>query len=103
IDADLLVFPVLQDDRDSTAGIDEASGGELTATYQRGEFNRKPCEIGATQLGERWKTKRVALIGVGPRAELNVERIWRMASCAGMTARQQHRARLALHVPADWT
>ena len=26
-----------------------------------------------------------------------------MAAFAGTTARQQHRGRLALHVPADWT
>ena len=100
---DLLVFPVIQDERNFTAGVDEASGGELTAAFERGEFKGKPCEIWTTQLGERWTTKRVAMIGVGLRAELNVERVRRMAACAGIAARQQHRSRLALHVPTDWT
>jgi leucyl aminopeptidase len=102
-DADLLIVPVVQDERGASAEFDRASGGELTAAFDRGEFAGKPCELWLAHLANGWKTRRLAMVGVGPRAELSVERIRRMAACAGQAARQQRRQRLAFHLPADWT
>ncbi len=103
IDTDLLVLPVVQDQRAFVDPIDAATGGELRTAFERTEFSGKPCEIWLTRPGDGWRSPRVALIGVGPRAELNVERVRRMAACAGLTARQQRRGRLAFHLPPDWT
>ena len=103
IDADFLVLPVTQDQRDFAEPIDKAVDGELGAAYARGEFHGKPCELWQTQLGDAFRTRRVAVIGVGPRAELTVERVRRMAACGAMAARQQRRSRLAFYLPHDWT
>jgi leucyl aminopeptidase len=103
VEADLLVVPVVQDDRTAVALFDEASGGELAAAFERGAFSGKPCETWFESGGDGWRTRRIAMVGVGPRAELSVERVRRMAAVAGMTARQQRRCRLAIHIPPDWT
>ncbi len=102
-EADLLIVPVVQDDRSASAEFDRASGGELNAAFDRGEFTGKLCELWLTHLGNGWKTRRVAMVGVGPRGELGVERIRRMAACAGQAARQQRRLRFAFHLPPDWS
>jgi leucyl aminopeptidase len=103
IEADLLAIPVAQDDRAAAANFDNASGGDLAAAFERGEFTGKPCEVWITRCAGGWKTPRVMVVGVGPRGELNIERVRRMAACVGLTARQQRRARVAFHVPSDWS
>jgi len=103
LDVDLLVVPVVQDDRAAMQIFDEATGGELSMAHERGAFTGKPCELWFTQAGDRWRTRPLVMIGVGPQSELNVERVRRMAACAGMSARQQRRGRLAFCLPASWT
>jgi leucyl aminopeptidase len=103
IEADFLVVPAFQDEPGASAMVDAAAGGELGAAFDRGEFAGKPCELWLAQFDTAWKTRRGAIVGVGRRAELDVERIRRMASCAVMTARQQRRGRVAFHLPSDWT
>ena len=103
VEADLLAIPIAQDDRAAAAAFDKASSGELTMAFERTEFCGKPCEVWITRCASGWKTTGIILVGVGPRGDLNVERVRRMASCVGMTARAQRRSRVAFHVPADWT
>jgi leucyl aminopeptidase len=102
VEADLLVVPVIQDDRASITVIDQATGGEASRAFERRAFRGKPCESWLAD-GQDWRTRRIAMVGVGPRADLSVEGVRRMAASAGFIARQQRRSRLAIHIPADWT
>jgi leucyl aminopeptidase len=103
IEADLLVVPVAQDDRAAVGPFDQAVQAELSAVFDAGAFTGKPCEVWLTQAADTWRTRRLAMLGVGPRGDLDVERVRRMAAVAGMTARQQRRSRLAFHLPPDWS
>jgi leucyl aminopeptidase len=102
IEADLVAIPIAQDDRAAAAAFDKASRGELSAAFERSEFTGKSCEVWITRCASGWKTTSVILVGVGPRAELGVERVRRMASCAGVYARNQRRARVGIQLPDDW-
>lgn len=103
LDADLIVIPIAQDDRAAASAFDKAGGGEVSGAFERAEFIGKSCEVFVTRCSSGWKTTSVILVGVGPRADLGVERVRRMASCAGVYGRNQRRARVAFHIPGDWT
>jgi leucyl aminopeptidase len=103
LDADLLAIPIAQDDRAAASAFDKAATAELSSAFERSEFTGKSCEVWITRCASGWKTTSVILVGVGPRADLNVERVRRMASCAGVYARTNRRTRLAFHIPEDWT
>ena len=98
IDAELLVFPVFEDDdlRDQPE-LDEASAGEIGQARQRGEFRGKLFEIFVTPVTRPgWKAQRLALIGAGPRKECTAEVLRRVAIVAGLTARYRRLARIAV-------
>ena len=104
IDADLVAVPVPQDHNGAFAWLDHATGGELNSALQRGEFNGKACEI---WVGPATSTKgggrRFIAVGLGPRAEVSVERVRRAGACVGLTARQHRRARLAFALGEAWS
>jgi leucyl aminopeptidase len=98
IDADLLVFPVLDDDDlADEPDLDQASGGEISAARRRGEFKGKPYELFITTV-RGWKAPRVALVGLGSRKEFAIDRLRRAASTAGLAARQRGMTRMAIVV-----
>ncbi|HEX2458787.1 MAG TPA: M17 family peptidase N-terminal domain-containing protein, partial [Vicinamibacterales bacterium] len=98
IDADLLVFPVLDDDNlADEPDLDQASGGEISAARRRGEFKGKPYELFITTV-RGWKAPRVALVGLGSRKEFAIDRLRRAASTAGLAARQRGMTRMAIVV-----
>jgi leucyl aminopeptidase len=97
IDSDLLVVPIFEDDDLKDAdGVDAASGGEVVRARERGEFKGKAYDVLATSLGAGWKTPRVVLVGAGKRSELSAERLRRVATIGGLTARQRRLTRMAL-------
>ena len=104
IDADLVAIPIPQDHDGAFGWLDRATGGELDSALQRGEFNGKVCEIwmapGVNPTGPR---RQFLAVGVGPRAELSVERVRRVGACVGLTARQHRRARLAFALGETWS
>ena len=96
IDADILVFPLLDDDDlASEPDLDQASGGEVSAARRRGEFKGKPFEVFITTV-RGWKAPRVALVGLGSRKEFSIDRLRRAASTAGLAARQRGLTRMAI-------
>jgi leucyl aminopeptidase len=98
IDADLLVFPLLDDDNlADEPDLDPASGGEISAARRRGEFKGKPFDVFITTV-HGWKAPRVALVGLGSRKEFAVDRLRRAASTAGLAARQRGLTRMAIVV-----
>ena len=86
---DMLFVPVFQDDDqgDVVPGLDAATGGEIGRARSSGEFRGKPYESFITGAIEgRWKCKRIAFVGVGPRKDLDVERLRRVAAACSYTA-----------------
>ena len=70
-------------------------GDDLRSALERGEFRGKPYEIYVARTpASGWRAARVVFVGGGPRGEINVERIRRMATTAAQAARQQRRARI---------
>jgi leucyl aminopeptidase len=102
LDADVVVIPVFQDGPSDREVWDAACGGDILASYQRGEFSAKLCEqLSAHPTG--WRARRLLLVGVGPRAAFSPERARRAGTCAALTARLQRRARVAIVVPEGWS
>ena len=101
IDADLVVIPVYQDEPFDRDAWDDACGGDILASYARGEFAAKVCEQLLAQPSG-WQSRRLMLVGVGPRAAFNSDHARRAGACAALTARQQRRSRLGVVVPAEW-
>ena len=98
LEADLLVVPVFENDSLSDEpDLDSACGGEYAAARARGEFTGKLFEQLVTTLdGKDWKTRRVLWIGAGPRGDMTMERVRRLATVGGLIARQRRFGRMAI-------
>jgi leucyl aminopeptidase len=89
VTADMMFVPVFFEDTNlaDLAGLDAATGGEITRARGSAEFRGKPYEFFITRVVEdRWKADRVALVGAGSRADLDVERMRRVAAACSYTA-----------------
>ena len=96
ISADLLVIPVfVDDDLADEPGLDGATGGELGRARARGEFTGKPYEMLAVATST-WKCPRSLLVGLGPRKEVTTDHLRRLATIAGLGARQRRLTRVAV-------
>jgi leucyl aminopeptidase len=96
--ADLLVIPVFSDDDlADEAGLDQASGGEITRARARGELTGKLYEVvAAPTASTSWKTPRAVLIGAGQRKDLTRDHLRRIAVVGGLFARQRRLTRVAV-------
>ena len=101
IAADIIATPVYQDERDATSSLNDATGGELGAAFDRGEFAGKVCDLW-TSHASGWKTTRLLVIGAGKRSEFDADRARRIGSAIAINARQQRRARIAIALPAGF-
>ena len=98
IDADLLIVPWFEDDAAGTAGVDAATAGEIARAVEAGEFQAKPFELFLAPVTDRaWRAKRVALIGGGS-GERGSALIRKLATAAGLAARQRRVGRVAFAV-----
>ena len=98
IDADLLIVPWFEDDAAGTAGVDAATAGEIARAVDAGEFQAKPFELFLAPVTDRaWRAKRVALIGGGS-GERGSALIRKLATAAGLAARQRRVGRVAFAV-----
>src|SRR5690242_15843888 len=90
-DVDLIIIPIAQDHAAAAASRhDGPLGGDLQSALARGEFRAKANEIYVARVpAGHWKASRIVFVGGGPRAEINVERLRRMAVTAAQVARQQ--------------
>ena len=95
-DVDLIAIPIAQDHAAAAASrYDGALGEDLRSALERGEFAGKPYEVYVARMpASGWRAARVVFVGGGPRDEINVERIRRMATSAAQVARHQRRARI---------
>ena len=102
IDADLLIIPWFQEDGPNALvgnnAIDPATGGEIARALTSKEFQAKPFELLLTAItGQGWRARRVALIGGGS-GERGSDLIRKLATAAGLAARQKRVARAAFAV-----
>ena len=95
-DVELIIIPIAQDHAVAAAGRYEgALGDDLKSALDRGEFSAKANEIYiARAAAPGWKAARIVFVGGGPRREISVERVRRMAVTAAQVARQQKRTRI---------
>ena len=102
IDVDLLVIPLFEGEApDAVAGLDAATAGEFARALSRKEFRASPYEQFVTPVVEKkWRARRVALLGAG-RAEGVSDRLRRLATMAGLSARQKRESSLAFVVRGD--
>ncbi|MCU1383424.1 MAG: pepA [Acidobacteria bacterium] len=99
IDADLLIVPLFQGEGTAAiADLDAATGGDLGRALATKEFQAKPYELSfATIADKTWRTRRVMIIGGGS-AERGTDLVRKLASAAGLAARQRSVARAAFVV-----
>lgn len=101
IEADLLAIPVFQDDQSTIPALDPVTHAEIATAFERGEFTGKACEL-LSLTPANWRTRRLLLVGAGPRGEFGAESARRIGASVTIAARQQRRSRIAIAVPDGW-
>ncbi len=102
VQADLVVLPWFEGDRvDDVPGLDQATGGEFSRALSTQEFVAKPFDLyGAPVVSPGlWRARRIALIGAGARSALTSAVVRRLATTAGLAARQRRASSLAFACP----
>jgi leucyl aminopeptidase len=102
-DVDLILIPWYDDDGPSAvASLDAATGDEISRALSTREFQAKPFEqFFAASADARWRTRRVALLGAGRRAESGTDIVRKLATAAGLAGRQRRLARVGFMVRAN--
>jgi leucyl aminopeptidase len=96
VDTDLLIVPVFEGDSSirDLEGMDAATGGAVGRGLASGEIRGTAYELFLTPL-TGWKAARIGLIGAGKPEDFSTERLRRVATAAGLMARQRRVSRLA--------
>jgi leucyl aminopeptidase len=97
VDTDLLVVPWFEGETDDVEpGMDAATRGEIARAIGSREFQAKRYEMFFALVTDgKWQARRILLIGGGRRPDNASEIIRKLASAAGLTARQKRIARVA--------
>ena len=97
LDTDFLFIPVFDQERisDVIPGLDAATGGTVGRALSSGEMQGRLFDLLLTPLSSPWRSSRLALIGAGKPADFTTDRLRRLATAAGLTARQRRVARVA--------
>ena len=100
VDVDLLVIPWFEDESpDAVAGLDSAAAGELARALARREFRAAPYDLFCTPVVDRkWRARRIAVAGAGRHADGDRDRLRKLASTAGLTARHKQERSVAFLV-----
>ena len=103
VDVDLLVLPWFEDEAPTAVpGLDAATAGQLTRALARKEFRAKPFEVFLTPVSERnWRARRVALVGAGRRSDAGSDRLRKLATLAGLVARQKQEGSVAFAIRGE--
>jgi leucyl aminopeptidase len=104
IEASMLWAPVFQTsdgDETSLGRLDGVVGAALTRARTSGEFTGRLHDRFLTDVTDpTWRTRRVLLVGAGPRESYSPDVARDVAATAGMAARERAAARLVTCVPA---
>ena len=95
----MLIVPWFQGEGDAgLPGLDAATGGELGRALTSKEFQVKPYELFFTPITDTsWRARRVAVIGGGAGSR-GSDLVRKLATTAGLAARQRHVPRAAFVV-----
>ncbi|MEO7192039.1 MAG: leucyl aminopeptidase [Vicinamibacterales bacterium] len=74
-------------DIDGLSDVDAAVGGEWRRALESREFCHRPYEYFTARVLTGWKAQRVGFVAAGPLAELDAERLRRLAAACGYAAR----------------
>jgi leucyl aminopeptidase len=97
VETDLIAIPTFEaDDFGDIPGVDAATGGEVTRATSAREVTGKPFDVFVTPVTHHWKSRRVMLVGAGPRAAWDPERARKVAAVAALAARQRRVPRLSI-------
>ena len=97
VDADLLIVPVFEEESSTAAArFHTATGGESARALASKEFEPKLYDLFLTPIVDAaWHARRMLFIGAGPGAACGGEIIRRIATAAGLAARQKRAERVA--------
>ena len=97
VETDLIILPFVEGEQilQAVPGLSEATAGAVDRALASREIEGKPYELFLTPIQKGWRATRVALIGAGPAADVNLDRVRRLATAAALAARQRHVARIA--------
>ena len=96
-EADALVVWVPSDQlADAVAQYGEATGGGLTAAVASGAFTGKVCDVSTYPCTRAdWHVTYVVCVGAGPAADVDAERVRRLAAVAAHACRKLRAPRVA--------
>jgi leucyl aminopeptidase len=110
IDTDVLALPVFEneaidpkaapvDSADGLADADRASGGQIARALASREFTGRAYDVIVVPVVDgRWRAGRLALVGAGPRATADLDRMRRVAAAFGIAAGKRRFGRVAFAV-----
>ena len=98
LETDLMVLPWFEGDGPGThPGLDRATGGELARALASSEFAARPFDLFLTPIVDRaWRPLRLMLVGAGPAASYGTDLARKVATAAGLAARQRRTGRVVL-------
>src|SRR5256885_7570662 len=94
VDAELIIAPWFEDDGPSAIpGFDEAAAGELARAVESKEFGAHAYDLFITPVASAstrdWKARRIGVIGAGRSADFTTDLARRLATAAGLAAKQR--------------
>jgi leucyl aminopeptidase len=98
LDVDLVVVPCFEGEPTETvAGLDTATGGELSRAFGSRELTGRAYELFLAPVSDAgWKARRVMAIGAGAAAPADIDIVRRVATAAALAVRQRRISRAAL-------
>jgi leucyl aminopeptidase len=103
VDTDLVIVPWFEDDEPGAVpGLDAATGGEIARATRSKEFAAHLFDLWLTPIGSAdWRPRRVALVGGGRSAAFTPEIARKLATAAGLAARQRRVLRAGFVLRTD--
>ena len=97
VDADLLVVPWFEGDAaGAVSGLDEATGGELGRALASRELTGRRYELFFAGVSSQdWHVRRIVIIGAGAASAFDTDIARKVASAAGLAAKQRRIGRVA--------
>jgi leucyl aminopeptidase len=95
-DVDVLIVPWFENESPARfESLDRATGGEVSRAVSTHEFAGRSFDVFVTPIVDRsWKARRVVLVGAGPAAVFGRNDARRLATAAGIAARQRRADRV---------
>jgi leucyl aminopeptidase len=97
VDTELLVLPFAEGEQllHAVPGLDEATAGAIERALASRELQGKPYELFLTPVVKGWRAERIAIVGTGRAGDFDLERLRRVATSAGLAAKQRRVRRVA--------